>query len=74
MVEQTEQVIQQTTLVLPYFNDEVAVLSTRDETGYVPVITLCNTLGLHMLCGIWTVCCSTREAGTSLQLLPGRFR
>jgi hypothetical protein len=44
MVE--EQVTHQSTLHLPYFNEEVPVLHVTDGTSYVPVIKLCNMLGL----------------------------
>src|SRR6266849_3852946 len=58
---------------LPYFDDEVPVLYLADGTGYIPVVALCRMLGIHMFCGMWTVCSSTRETQASLHLLPGRF-
>ncbi len=45
MVEE-EQAIQQSTLRLPYFNEEMPVLYLADGTAYVPVIMLCDMLGL----------------------------
>ena len=72
-MEQTEQAIQQTTITLPYFDEEVSMLCLQDGTGYIPVIALCKMLGLRMLRGISTGCNSTRETETSLHLLPGRF-
>ena len=47
MVEQTEQAIQQTTIVLPYFHDEVLVLYLQDGRRYVPVVVLCRMFGLR---------------------------
>jgi hypothetical protein len=35
-VEQTEQAIQQTMMILPYFHDEVPVLGLRDSRRNVP--------------------------------------
>ncbi len=42
-----EQNIQQTTILLPYFNYEVPLLSLGDGTGYIPVVALCRMLGLR---------------------------
>ncbi len=66
------QAIQQTTMMLPYFDEEVPVLYLS-STPYGPVIALCEMPGLRILCGMWTVCYSKRETETSLHLLPGRF-
>ena len=66
------QALQQTTIMLPYFDYEVPVLYLSSTTS-VPVITLCEMLGLRMFCGIWTVCYSTMETKTPFPLLPGGF-
>ncbi len=47
MEERIEQVIQQTTMILPYFDYEVPVLCLSDGSRYIPVITLCKMLGLR---------------------------
>lgn len=47
MGEQSEQVIQQTTMILPYFDYEVPVLCLSDGSRYIPVIALCEMLGLR---------------------------
>jgi hypothetical protein len=41
------QVIQQTTMMLPYFDEEVPVLYLADGTAYLPVRALCRMLGLR---------------------------
>ena len=41
------QAIQQTTLMLPYFDEEVTVLYLADGTAYLPVRALCRMLGLR---------------------------
>ncbi len=41
------QAIQQTTLMLPYFDEEVPVLYLADGTAYLPVRALCRMLGLR---------------------------
>jgi len=41
-----EQEIWQTTMVLPFFDEEVPVLCMSDGTRYIPVIVLCTMLGL----------------------------
>lgn len=46
-MEETEPVMQQTTLVLPYFDEEVPVVCLPDGSRYVPVIALCEMLGLR---------------------------
>ncbi len=46
-VKESNQVIQQTVIRLPYFNEEVPVLYVENGKLYVPVIALCNMLGLH---------------------------
>src|SRR6266581_3332899 len=38
--------VQQGSMILPYFNDEVTVLYLADGTGYIPVVALCRMLGL----------------------------
>jgi hypothetical protein len=47
MVEQEPQTIQQTTMILPYFDYEVPFLSLGDGAGYIPVAALCRMLGLN---------------------------
>jgi hypothetical protein len=44
---QQEQSIQQATIVLPYFDEEVPVLYLADGTAYLPVRSLCHMLGLR---------------------------
>ena len=46
-MEETEQMIQQTTMVLPYFDEEVPLLCLPDGSRYIPVIALCEMLGLR---------------------------
>src|SRR6266849_5493343 len=46
-MKQTEQVIQQTTMILPYFDEEVPLLCLPDGSRYIPVIALCEMLGLR---------------------------
>jgi hypothetical protein len=41
------QAIQQTTMMLPYFDEEVPALYLADGTAYFPVKALCNMLGLR---------------------------
>ena len=41
------QAIQQTTMMLPYFDEEVPVLYLADGTAYLPVRALCRMLGLR---------------------------
>jgi hypothetical protein len=41
------QAIQQTTMMLPYFDKEVPVLYLADGTAYLPVRALCRMLGLR---------------------------
>ncbi len=41
------QAIQQTTMLLPYFDEEVPVLYLADGTAYLPVRALCHMLGLR---------------------------
>src|SRR6266516_7157307 len=41
------QAIQQTTIILPYFDEEVAALYLADGTAYLPVRALCRMLGLR---------------------------
>ena len=42
-----KQVIHQTTMMLPYFDEEVPVLYLADGTAYLPVRALCRMLGLR---------------------------
>ena len=42
-----KQVVQQSTIILPYFDCEVPILYVADGTAYVPVIALCEMLGLR---------------------------
>jgi len=72
MREKQRQTIQHTTMMLPYFDEKVPFFYPS-STPYVPVIALCEMLGLRMLGGMWTVCYSTRETETPLHLLPGGF-
>jgi hypothetical protein len=41
------QALQQTTMMLPYFDEEVPVLYLADGTAYLPVRVLCRMLGLR---------------------------
>lgn len=41
------QDIRQATMILPYFNHEVAVVYLADGSAYLPVRALCRMLGLH---------------------------
>src|SRR2546421_8013687 len=45
--EQQEQGVQQATIVLPYFGEEVPLLYLADGTAYLPVRSLCRMLGLR---------------------------
>src|SRR5258707_442074 len=40
-------VVQQGTMILPYFDDEVPVVFLADGTRYIPVVALCRMLGLR---------------------------
>ena len=42
-----KQVVQQSTMILPHFDCEVPILYVADGTAYVPVIALCEMLGLR---------------------------
>lgn len=46
-MDEPGQIVQQATLVLPYFDSEVPVLYVADGTAYIPVVALCQMLGLH---------------------------
>src|SRR5260221_1536660 len=46
-MDESEQVLQQTTILLPMFQEEVPVLAMRDGVRYIPVIALCRMLGLR---------------------------
>jgi len=39
-------VVQQGSMILPYFNEEVPIVSLADGTGYIPVVALCRMFGL----------------------------
>ena len=45
--KQVKQVVQQSTMILPHFDYEVPILYVADGTAYVPVIALCEMLGLR---------------------------
>ncbi len=45
------QAIQQSTITLPYFDYEVPILYLS-STPYIPIIALCEMLGLRMCCGM----------------------
>jgi hypothetical protein len=45
--EQLEQGVQQATIVLPFFDEEVPVLYLADGMAYLPVRSLCHMLGLR---------------------------
>lgn len=47
MRKQIEQVIQQTSMILPYFNEEVPMLCLQNGSRYIPVVALCRMLGLR---------------------------
>src|SRR5713226_5943449 len=47
MIGKERQDIQQTTILLPYFDEEVPVLNLADGTAYLPVSPLCHMLGLR---------------------------
>jgi hypothetical protein len=81
-IDQSKQDIQQAPMLLSHVEYEAPVLYLADGTSYVPVMALCEMLGLRMLCGMWTVCtccqdgfyciparefiCSTRKEGRCL--------
>ena len=46
-MREEKPVVQQGSMILPYFHDEVPVVSLADGTRYVPVIALCRMLGLR---------------------------
>lgn len=46
-MEAREPVVRQTTITLPYFEQELPAMYMADGTGYIPVIALCQMLGLH---------------------------
>jgi len=41
------QAIQQMTIMLPYFDEEVPALYLADGTAYLPVRSLCRMLGIR---------------------------
>jgi len=47
IVEQEAHTIKQTTMILPYFDYEVPLISLGDGGGYIPVVALCGMLGLN---------------------------
>jgi len=47
MRRKQRQALQQTTMMLPYFDEEVPALYLADGTAYLPVRSLCRMLGLH---------------------------
>jgi hypothetical protein len=47
MMDEPGQSVHQATLVLPYFDYEVPVLYVADGKAYIPVVALCQMLGLH---------------------------
>src|SRR5712692_4527062 len=47
MTGNQRQNIQQATITLPYFDEEVPVLYLADGTAYLPVRSLCRMLGLR---------------------------
>jgi hypothetical protein len=47
IIGKQRQAIQQMTVLLPYFDEEVPVLYLADGTAYVPVRALCRMLGLR---------------------------
>ena len=81
-IDQSKQDVQQATMLLSHVEYEAPVLYLADGTSYVPVMALCEMLGLRRLCGMWTVCtccqdgfyciparefiCSTRKEGRCL--------
>ncbi len=46
-MDEPQQVLRQTTIILPIFGEEVPVLFTGDGVRYIPVIALCRMLGLR---------------------------
>ena len=46
-MEAREQAVRQATITLPYFEQEMPVLYVADGTPYIPVIALCQMLGLR---------------------------
>jgi hypothetical protein len=47
VLRQQEQAVEQGTIVLPYFDEEVPVLYLADGSAYLPVRSLCQMLGLR---------------------------
>ncbi len=47
MMEEPGQIVQQATIVLPYFDSEVPVLYVADGRRYIPVVAVCRMLGLR---------------------------
>src|SRR5712691_11178908 len=46
-VEAREQAVRQATITLPYFEQEVPALYVADGMPYIPVVALCQMLGLQ---------------------------
>jgi hypothetical protein len=46
-MKQREQMIRQTTMILSYFNEELPLVCLPDGSRYIPVIALCEMLGLR---------------------------
>jgi len=46
-MHEEKPVVQQGTMILPYFDDEVPVVFLADGTRYIPVVALCRMLGLR---------------------------
>ncbi len=47
MEESQQAVIKQTTVILPFLNDEVPALSLADGRRYIPVYAVCHALGIR---------------------------
>src|SRR5712691_1044166 len=47
MADSQQEVIEQTTVILPFLNDEVPALSLADGRRYIPVYAVCHALGIR---------------------------
>lgn len=47
MDEDNQTVIEQTTVILPFLDDEVPALSLADGRLYIPVYSVCHALGIR---------------------------
>ncbi len=47
MEESQQEVIEQTTVTLPFLDDEVPALYLADGKLYIPVYTVCRALGIR---------------------------